>query len=142
MAVMGASFALYYMGFFGGGVSGPLQPASIGDWLANLGFRPRHLLAGFVLLTVLSMTWNWVYNALNRRFRWKLRCTAALNDSGGSCTELIVKRTGPESGRQYICRAGHTCDRVEIAVLRKGTLGHFLWMMFLIFSAIVYYHMS
>ena len=141
MAVMGASFALYYMGLFGG-VSGPLQPAFLGDWLAGLGFRSHHVLGLFLALTLISMVWNWVYNALNRMFHWRLRCTAITNDSGGYCTEPIVKRTGKEADRQYICRAGHAGIRAEVPVLRKGTLGHFLWMMFLIFSVIVYYHMA
>ena len=141
MAVMGASFVLYYLGFFGG-VSGPLQGASIGDWLANLGFKPRHLLGMFLMLTVLSIIWNWVYNGLNRLFKWNLRCAAPLNDSGGLCSEPVVERTGYDAGQQYVCRAGHTCGQAQVRAVGKGTIGHFLWMMFLIFSVIVYYHMA
>ena len=141
MAVMGASFALYYLGLFGG-VPGPLQPASIGDWLADLGFKPGHMLAAFLMLAVVSIIWNWVYNGLNRLLQRNLRCTVTLNDSGGLCAEPVTRRTGHDSGRQYICRAGHTSGQAGIRVVRKGTLSHFLWMMFLIFSVIVYYHMN
>ena len=141
LAVMGACFALYYMGLFGG-VSGPLEPASIGDRLASLGFTRSHLLGMLLALTFVSIIWNWVYNALNRRLGWNLRCTAILNHSGESCGEPIVDRTGQKPGRRYICRAGHACRQAYAPALKKGTLSHFLWMMFLIFSAIVYYHMA
>lgn len=96
MVVMGASFGLYYLGFFGG-VEGPLQPGRIGERLAAMGFTGRHLLCLFLLLTLVAITWNWLYNAITRR----------------PTTHAI----------------------------RKGTLGHFAWIMFLIFSIIVFCHL-
>jgi hypothetical protein len=31
--------------------------------------------------------------------------------------------------------------RTQLRVIRKGALGHFMWLMFLVISAIVFYHM-
>ena len=65
LVVMGASFALYYLGLFGS-VSGPLEPGRIGDSLADLGISDRHVLVICLSLMVLAITWNWIYNAVNR----------------------------------------------------------------------------
>jgi len=98
MVVMGFSFGLYYLGFFGG-VEGPLQPEHIGDRLAAMGFSGRHLLYLFVLLTVVAVTWNWLYNAMGRLFKRDCR------------------------------------------LVRKGNFAHFIWIMFLVFSLIVFFHL-
>lgn len=98
MVVMGISFGLYYLGLFGG-VEGPLQPEHIGDKLAAMGFSGCHLLCLFLLLTVVAATWNWLYNAMGRRFKRNCR------------------------------------------VVRKGTFAHLIWIMFLVFSLIVFFHL-
>lgn len=98
LVIMGISFGLYYLGLFGG-VEGPLQPVHIGDKLAAMGFSSRHLLCLFLLLTVVAVTWNWLYNAMGRLFKQNCR------------------------------------------VVRKGTFGHFSWIMFLVFSIIVFFHL-
>lgn len=97
MVVMGASFGLYYLGLFGG-VSGPLQPERIGDWLAAMGFSDRRLLVLLLSFMVIAITWNWVYNAFNR---------------------LLGRR--------------------DVICVKKGTVSHFVWAMWLTFSAIVFY---
>jgi hypothetical protein len=110
MVVMGVSFGLYYLGFFGG-VEGPLSAERIGDALACLGFSGRHLLAVCLSLTAMALTWNWLYYALRRLW--------------GGCM--------PGAGRH--------ASGTQLGVVKKGALGHFLWMMFLVISAIVFYHM-
>lgn len=110
MVVMGISFGLYYLGFFGG-VPGPLSPGHIGDVLAGMGISDRHLLILCLSLTAVALTWNWIYNALGR----------------------VLNRNRAD--------AGHRIPEFQYRALRKGTIGHFIWMMFLVFSLIIVYHM-
>ena len=141
MIVMGAGFILYYLGLFGG-VEGPLQPERIGDHLATMGFSDRHLLAGFLLLMVLALTWNWIYNAFNRLVGRRMICGFPGKGVDDICAETVVKRNNTGSGVSYMCAAGHQGSKVHLRVVKKGTVGHFLWMMWLIFSAIVFYYMK
>lgn len=101
MIVMGISFLLYYMGLFGG-VEGPLEPAKIGDTLASLGVSNYHILGICLLLMIISLTWNHVYNAFQG------------------------------------IRLRNETDR-QPETIRKGPVSHFLWMMWLVFSAMVWY---
>jgi uncharacterized protein YybS (DUF2232 family) len=50
MVVMGISFILYYLGFFGS-VDGPLTPAKLGATLSGLGVTQRHVIV--ILLSLL-----------------------------------------------------------------------------------------
>jgi hypothetical protein len=138
MVVMGASFTLYYLGFFGG-VSGPLAPERIGDKLAALGFSNRHLLFIFLLLTAIAISWNWLYNAMNRMLGRHFICTYREDGRSFSCNKPIRKRKFDQGTGLYICRDGHTCSEIRTNIVRKGTLSHFFWMMWLIFSGIVFY---
>lgn len=110
MVVMGISFGLYYLGFFGG-VPGPLSPGHIGDVLSGMGIADRHLLILCLSLTAVALTWNWLYNAVGRLLH---------RNSGG---------------------AGYRIPEFQFRVIKKGTVGHFMWMMFLVFSIIILYHM-
>ena len=111
MVVMGISFGLYYLGFFGG-VPGPLSPGRIGDALAGMGFSDRRLLILCLSLTAAALTWNWLYNALRKL--------------------LHVNAVG----------AGNQSPEFQRHAVKKGTIGHFMWMMFLVLSAIILYHMQ
>ena len=110
MVVMGISFALYYLGFFGG-VPGPLSPERIGDVLSGMGISDRHLLILCLVLTVVALTWNWLYNIFIK--------------------SLQRKAVGVD----------HPTPQLQYRVIKKGTIGHFIWMMFLVFSIIILYHM-
>ncbi len=110
MVVMGISFALYYLGFFGG-IPGPLSPDCIGDVLAGMGISDRHLLILCLSLTAVALSWNWLYNAVGRLSH------------------------GSTAG------AGRQIPEFQRRVVKKGTIGHFMWMMFLVFSIIIFYHM-
>jgi hypothetical protein len=138
MVVMGGSFALYYLGLFGG-VPGPLEPDRIGQQLSALGFSDRHLLFVFLFLMVLAMTWNWIYNAFNRLLGRNLTCAHIEAETHALCGKPAQKNDSPSRSHGYVCSAGHRCLTAEVKVVKKGTVSHFLWMMWLIFSAMVFY---
>jgi hypothetical protein len=134
MIVMGASFGLYYLGLFGT-VEGPLHPAHIGDRLAASGFTDRHLLILLLSLTGIAIVWNWVYNSFCRLLGRRLTCAGQAENADGCCP-AAVRREGAD---RYVCTAGHIQPEARFHPLAKGTIGHFIWMMFAIFSAIVIY---
>ena len=134
MIVMGASFALYYLGLFGG-VEGPLRPERIGDQLAAIGFNNRHLLLGLLGLMAIAIVWNWIYNGICRLLGWRMTCACQAETPDGFCA-APVRRERPD---HYVCADGHTRPHARFHPLAKGTIGHFIWMMFAIFSAIVAY---
>lgn len=103
---------VFYYLGFFGGVEGPLSPGRIGDALARLGFSGRHLLMLCLSLTAIALTWNWLYNAFRR----------------------LLHKDMPGTG--------HGNPEARHRVIKKGTIGHFLWIMFLAFSIIVFCHLQ
>lgn len=136
MIVMGASFGLYYLGLFGG-VEGPLRPDRLGDRLAATGFSNQHLLMVLLGLMGIAIVWNWIYNGLCRLLGWRLTCACRAETADGFC----AAPTRRESNGQYVCADGHTRPDARFHPVIKGTVAHFMWMMFAIFSAMVYYLM-
>lgn len=65
LASLGGSIGLYYLGFFGT-LEGPLNPEKISAAVADSDIGPGHLLAGLFLIFLVSISWNWVYNLINR----------------------------------------------------------------------------
>jgi hypothetical protein len=134
MIVMGASFILYYLGLFGT-VDGPLRPDRIGDRLAAVGFSNRHLMIFLLASMAIAIVWNWLYNATCRLLGKRLACACRVGGADGFCPAPVRRvRRG-----HYVCAAGHTRPDARFHPLKKGTVAHFFWMMFLIFSAIVMY---
>jgi hypothetical protein len=132
MIVMGASFGLYYLGLFGS-VDGPLRPEHIGDQLAAVGFTRPHLLLLLVSLLGIAVVWNWLFNAICRLLGLRLTCACRMEASDGFCPAPVRRvRRG-----HYVCAEGHTRPNGRFHALKKGTVAHFIWMMFLIFGAIV-----
>jgi hypothetical protein len=136
MIVMGASFGLYYLGLFGG-VDGPLRPDRLGERLAAIGFSNRHLLMVLLSLMGVAIVWNWIYNGLCRLMGWRLTCACRAETADGFCAALARR----EASGQYVCAGGHRRPDARFHPVVKGTVAHFMWMMFAIFSAIVYYLM-
>ncbi|MBI5551375.1 MAG: hypothetical protein HY911_07690 [Desulfobacterales bacterium] len=136
MIVMGASFGLYYLGLFGT-VEGPLRPERIGDQLAAVGFTNRHLLMGLLSLMGIAIVWNWIYNGICRLLGRRMTCACRAESADGFCA-APVRRERPG---HYVCADGHARPDARFHPLAKGTVAHFMWMMFAIFSAIVYYLM-
>jgi hypothetical protein len=60
---MGASFFLYYLGLFGN-VEGPLEPSKLGERLAHMGVTKTHVMVFLIMLFVIALTWNWLYNLM------------------------------------------------------------------------------
>lgn len=133
MAVMGASVALYYLGFFGR-VDGPLNPTRIGAKLAALGFTGRHLLIALPIVLIIAITWNWLYNSICRLSGRRMTCLFHSNNDATYCA-LPVR---PVQRNLFVCEAGHRCTAARFHPLKKGAFAHFTWMILLVFSVIAY----
>lgn len=138
MVVMGASFSLYYLGLFGG-IPGPLMPERIGDRLAALGFSNHRLLIVFLSLAAVAISWNWLYNAVNRMLGRHMTCAHREDGQGAFCNKPIEIKKNDWGAGLYVCSAGHLCAEFRPNIIKKGAVSHFLWMMWLIFSGIVFY---
>ena len=93
MIVMAVSFALYYLGFFGG-VEGPLAMPNIGRALADIGFTVVSFQAMLVVLFVIALTWNWVLNLIAHLTGQRLTCTKG-SPQEGFCAELVRRDRDP-----------------------------------------------
>jgi hypothetical protein len=105
LIVMGISFILYYLGLFGG-VDGPLNPSRLGAHLTLWGVSKAHLLMFATGMTLLTLTWNWIYNLAG-----------------------------------FLLGTRRTCRPVDAHFhpLKKGTIGHMLWVISVMFTFIVFY---
>jgi hypothetical protein len=122
LVVMGASFALYYLGLFGT-QEGPLNPARMGTALNGFGFTSRDFVAVLVVLLFLSVVWNHLYNLLCRLRGRRMTCIA---EKG-----LAKKICGAPARRQakaYVCPHGHSRNQACFHPLRKGIWAHCLWI--------------
>ncbi len=141
LAVIGVSFLLYYMGFFGT-TEGPLSPDRIGETIAAAGVTR----GGFLGLTVATalglLCWNWIYNlgcfVLGRR----LICTAMRPD-GDPCGCSVSRAPlfdGVSSRRKrYVCRHGHRCATARFLPVRKGLVANTLLAVAVMLSGMVGY---
>ncbi len=112
MVALSLSIALYYLGFFGT-VEGPLNPCTMAQNLKSFGFSGHHLLSVLLVLFLLSLTWNWIYNSVMKlRFSFK-------NTKVGKAEEI----TGAPK------------------MLKKGKWGHTLWVAMLIIILTFAFHM-
>jgi hypothetical protein len=142
MIVMGVSFLLYYLGFFGR-VDGPLNPAQLGEHLAASGVSKDYFLILAAVLVLLALSWNWIFNRVG--FRLGMRLTCSRIDADGACCHAPVKRmksVSPKTGARvsrYVCTRGHKRPAAHFHPLKKGTVGHTLSAIALIFGIIVWY---
>ena len=112
MVALSLSIALYYLGFFGT-VEGPLNPSTMAQNLKSLGFSGHHLLTVLLVLFLISLTWNWIYNSvLKLRFGFK-------NSKGGETEDI----TGVPK------------------MVKKGKWGHTVWVAMLIIILTFTLHM-
>ena len=140
MVVMGASFALYYLGFFGG-VPGPLAPAQLGASLAGLGVTQRHVMVLLLSLLIITGTWNWIFNLASLATGSRMRCAAPMAGGRGACGEPVRRQRskGKRSGRaltHYICPRGHRRLDAHFHPVRKGAVSHTLWVTALVFCLV------
>ena len=143
LMVMGLSFFLYYLGFFGR-VDGPLNPAQLGEYLAASGVSKAHFITLTGVLALLTLSWNWIFNLACLRLGRRLTCSQ-VNDRGDTCGEPVrrQKTSAPQRISQqmqrYRCSRGHTQPTAHFHPLKKGTVGHMLWVISLILNLIVFY---
>ena len=134
MVVMGASFALYYLGFFGG-VAGPLEPARLGASLAGLGVTQRHVLVILLSILIMAVTWNWIVNLVGLITGARLCCIGS--GPGKEPCGAPVRRERNRTGLQYVCVKGHRHTEAHFHPVRKGTISHTIWVTALAFCLVV-----
>lgn len=143
LIVMGLSFLLYYLGMFGG-VDGPLNPEKISSTLNTSGFTRMHLSVITGLIALAAVTWNWVFNLFNYFSGTNLTCNKKMTGGKKLCGENVVKtktrqrKTGVKID-QYVCPKGHVLSTANFNPLKKGTLGHVVWISSLMLFLTVMY---
>lgn len=143
MMVMGGSFLLYYLGLFGG-VEGPLNPDRIGDALAGTGLTRTYFKAFFVLLLIITISWNWIYNLISLWIGSRLTCKRKTDDEGAVCgasvkrNKIVHKKTG-QMIDQYVCIHGHKRPDAHFHPVKKGAFSHTLWAISLCFCIMVFF---
>jgi hypothetical protein len=142
MIVMGASFFLYYLGFFGR-VEGPLNPAQLGEHLAVSGVSKAHLIIVAVVLVLLSLSWNLIFNLACLRLGRRLTCSR-VDEDANTCGATVRRQAASQkknsrSAQGYVCAHGHTQPKAHFHPLKKGTIGHMLWVTSLMFAFVVFY---
>jgi hypothetical protein len=141
MLVMVLCFPLYYLGFFGT-MEGPLHPSRIGDLLAGAGFTRVHFAIFFLLILIVALTWNWIYNLVCTALGRRLTCKRVVDDEGTICGATVRRSpaTDRKTGRKsalYVCACNHKRPDAHFHPVRKGTLGHAAWAVVLACAVIV-----
>lgn len=142
LVVMGASFVLYYLGLFGGGVDGPLRPENMGEWLAGVGVTRHHAVVMFAAVALCAVSWNWMFNLIAHLSGRRLTCNAT--DPQGDVCGAPVKRVsmGENCNGQmtlYICSLGHRCKQAHFHAIRKGIVGKTIVAITVTFSLMAYF---
>ena len=140
MIVMGASFFLYYLGFFGT-VEGPLTPATIGDTLAGMGVTKAHMIMFFLSFFIISLTWNHLYNLVSLVMGTRLTCLSETQQGQecGAATRKIktVTSVRKTDGDRFKCTNGHVCADARFHPVKKGVISHTVWVAALLFCVII-----
>ena len=132
LIVMGLSFLFYYLGLFGG-VSGPLNADRLGDTLVDLGVTRLHLTFALLTAAVCALSWNWIYNLVSRAVGRRLTCAKQMDNKGRVCAEpvKVLKIKDMKTDRpvkRYVCPQGHKMDISHFHPVKKGLVGHTVWL--------------
>lgn len=143
MIVMAICLPLYYLGLFGS-VEGLLHPAQLGVRLANIGVSKTHLLGICLSCVVIAVTWNWVYNLVSLLTGWRMTCVEKMDDKSTECGARVTRKKVAHKKRgtldhHYECILGHKRPQAHFHPVKKGGFGHTLWVISLLFSAMVFY---
>ena len=143
MIIMGASFALYYLGLFGT-VDGPLAPERMGTFLAEMGVTQRHVIVLLLTVLIAALTWNWIYNLASLMTGRRMTCNAVDKNTGEVCGAVVERRkhTGKRSGQtvvEYRCPHGHLRPEAHFHPVRKGTVSNTIWVGCAIFTLIAFF---
>jgi fumarate reductase subunit C len=140
--VMVLCFPLYYLGFFGT-VEGPLNPAHMGDMLANMGVTRTHSMVLFLTFMIIAVSWNWIYNLVSLLIGSRLACSRT-GFQGKSCGAKVVRKrildiTTGKKTYQYVCAKGHKRNDAHFHPIKKGTISHSIWLISVAFCVIVFF---
>lgn len=141
MIVMGISFGLYYLGFFGG-IDGPLSSDNLALRLKEMGVTQRHVMIFFLTLLLFTSVWNWVYNLISYINGSRLTCKKEVD--GKPCGEPVIRLrcVGKKTGYKYtvyVCKHAHRLNEAHFHPIRKGTVSHCLWLTSIVFCGIVFF---
>ncbi len=140
LMVMGASFALYYLGLFGT-VEGPLTPERMGASLSAMGITQRHVIVMLLTLLIAALTWNWIYNLGSLLAGHRMTCNAVDKATGEVCGAAVQRRrhVAKRSGHtvvEYRCPHGHLRPEAHFHPVRKGTVSNTIWIGCAVFTLI------
>lgn len=138
MLVLAVSLVLYYFGFFGT-YQGPLHPAKIGNALDGLGLQQWHFVYIPILLSVLSLTWNWVANCFCRATGRRLACLRQESKDSLPCARSVRKQAG--IGQQqavFVCSQGHQETAARFCPLKKGPWSYVFGLFWLLIAVLVF----
>lgn len=143
MIVMAICFPLYYLGLFGS-VEGPLNPSQLGTNLAAMGVTRTHVLVGFLALSVVAITWNWIYNFMNLLIGSRLTCVKKIDEGGTVCGAAVMRKkvVNRKTGKmitEYICNHRHKRPEAHFHPVEKGIFSHTFWIVSLVFCVIVFF---
>jgi hypothetical protein len=142
MLVMVVCFPLYYLGLFGS-VEGPLNPAHIGDSLANMGVTRAHSMVLFLSFLIISVSWNWIFNLVSILMGSRLSCSrtgAGGKPCGAQVTrERILDRKNGKKVFQYACEKGHKRNDAHFHPVKKGTISHSIWLISAAFCLMAFF---
>lgn len=140
MIVMGASFILYYLGFFGN-VEGPLSREALGAGLAGMGVTKTSFMIFFLLISIIMCVWDWIFNLAARGMGLRLTCTKKGAD--GKLCKAAVKKSETRHKRtgrmvlQYVCDHGHKRPGARFNPVKKGMTSYTLCIIFFGFTIAV-----
>ena len=142
--VMVVCFTLYYLGMFGG-VEGPLEGKRLGETLLYYGLNQYHLLAVFLVLLAVAVSWNWIINYAARVRGTRLTCIRTSEEDGiqhvcGAEAKRI--RQPGKNGRteiRYQCAKGHVLREARFHAVKKTAVTHTLWMIAATWCAMLVY---
>ena len=138
MIVMAVSFALYYLGLFGG-VEGPLNLGNIGKTLAGIGFTANSFQTLLVLIFLICLAWNWALNLIAHLTGQRLSCAQG-SPPEGFCGELVQRQRNKGCKEWiYACPRGHIRKDAHFHPIRKGKLANSLLMASLAAALMFYF---
>ncbi len=102
------------------------------------------VMALFISLLVIAVIWNWIFNWVSLLKGSRLTCIKKVDNEVAVCgapvsrKKVLNKKTGIVIPR-YKCINGHKLPEAHFHPVKKGTLGHTLWVISLLFCVIIFF---
>lgn len=141
MVVLAVCLILYYLGFFGT-YEGPLNPQNIGQTLDAWGLSKAHVAYLFMVLFVLLLIWNWLFNIISILTGKRFFCLVVGPDGKRCEAKVSRKKRIDAEGRKsirYICENGHVSAKAHFYPVKKGPWGYCLCLAMALVSGMCVY---